>query len=60
MAVCQIVKTQLGLGRMAMTAGSWLSLMAPFQWQGIWRGGHPSMSSKKEGGKGPWIGKKVA
>ncbi|RVW76031.1 hypothetical protein CK203_055324 [Vitis vinifera] len=30
----------------------------PISVAGIWRGGHPSMSSKKEGGKGPWIGKK--
>ncbi|RVW53705.1 Dolichol-phosphate mannose synthase subunit 3 [Vitis vinifera] len=49
---CQCVKSSRrswALVRMAMTAGSWLSLKAPYQWQGIWRGGHPSMSFKKEG-----------
>ena len=42
-----------------MYAGGWLSLKVSYQWQGIWRGGHPSMSFKKKEGKGTWIGKKV-
>ena len=59
MAVSQMGKVQLDLGRLVMYAGKWLSLKAPYQWQRNWRGDHHSMSSKKKRGKGTWTGKKV-